>query len=132
MLRKSLSVVVGLFFATALLVAQASQAQIKKARDQVDLSNDIRVGSTVLKSGRYEVKSSPEGLTFRHMVRDVANSEQWNYDTEQEPVVVKVAATPLPEKSRGTELDMSDVDNGVRVLKAVTIDGTDQKLTIEQ
>ena len=96
------------------------------------LSEDVRVGSTLLKSGRYEVKSGNEGLTFRHMVRDVAYSEEWNYDTEQEPVVVKVTATSLPEKSKGTQLEMPPDENGVRVLKSVTIDGTDVKLMIER
>ena len=130
--RKSLSVVIGVLFAGAIVAAQRPQTHIKTARDQVVFSDDVRVGSTLLKSGRYEVKSSDEGLTFRHMVRDVNYTEIWNYDSEQEPVVVKVSASPLPGKVKGTELDMPADASGTHVLKSVTIDGTDVKLTIEQ
>ena len=128
---KSLSVAVAIILAGALVGAQASQSPVKKVRKQITLSQEVKVGSTVLQSGKYEVSSSDQGITFRKMVQDVAYTGQWNYDTNWKPVVVKVSATVLEAKSKGTMLDMPEV-SGVRVLKSITLDDTNVKFTIEQ
>ena len=52
---KVLFVVAGLMVASALVGAQAAQSPVKKVRKQITLSLDVKVGSTVLKSGKYEV-----------------------------------------------------------------------------
>ena len=128
---KSLSVAVAVILATALVGAQASQSPVKKVRKQITLSQEVKVGDTVLKTGKYEVSSNDQGLTFKRMVQDVAYTGVWNYDTEWKPVVVKVSATVLEAKSKGTMLDMPEV-SGVRVLKSITLDDTNVKFTIEQ
>jgi len=128
---KSLSVAVAIILAGALVGAQASQSPVKKVRKQITLSQEVKVGSTVLQSGKYEVSSNDQGLTFKRMVQDVAYTGQWNYDTNWKPVVVKVSATVLEAKSKGTMLDMPEV-SGVRVLKSITLDDTNVKFTIEQ
>ena len=128
---KSALVVVGLMLAGA-VSAQAAQSPIKKVKQQVSISEDVKVGTTVLKSGKYEVASNDKGqLTFRRMVQDVAYPMQWNYDMKEQPVVVKASATVLDKKNRGTELDIAD-NGGVRVLKSITLDDTNVKFTIEQ
>jgi hypothetical protein len=131
-LKKSLFVVAGLMLATALVGAQAAQSPVKKVRQQITFSQDFKVGSTVLKSGKYEVSSSDQGITFRKMVQDVAYTGQWNYDMKEKPVVVKATVTVLEAKSRGTLMDMPTDNSGVRVLKAITLDDTNVKFTFEQ
>jgi hypothetical protein len=127
---KSMFVVLGLVLAGAIVGAQASQSPIKKVREQVTFANDVKVGSVLLKSGRYEVASNDEGLRFRRMEQDVSYSGQWNYDIKEKPVVVKVTVTVLDEKSRGTRIDMPADASGVRVLKSITLDDTNVKFTI--
>jgi hypothetical protein len=132
---KALSVVVGILVASSLLGAQAAQTpvKVKKVRQQITLSQDLKVGSTVLKSGRYEVSSDDQGLTFRHMVPDSAYADQWVRDGKVKPVVVKATATLLDAKSRGMQMDVAPADSsGVPVLKAISLDDTNIKFTIEQ
>jgi hypothetical protein len=131
---KIVSVVVGLMVASALVGAQAAQspAKVKKVRQQINLAQDVKVGSTVLKSGRYEVSSDDQGLTFRHMVPDSAYADQWIRDNKVKPVVVKATATVLEAKSRGMQMDVVADSSGVPVLKAISLDDTNIKFTIEQ
>jgi hypothetical protein len=131
---KVLSLVVGLVVASSLVGAQATQtpAKIKKVRQQITLSQDVKVGSTVLKSGRYEVSSDDQGLTFRHLVPDSAYADQWTRDNKFKPVVVKATATLLEAKSRGMQMDVTPDSSGVAVLKAISLDDTNIKFTIEQ
>lgn len=130
---KVLSVVVGLIVASSLVGAQAAQSpvKIKKVRQQITLAQDLKVGSTVLKSGRYEVSSDDQGLTFRHLVPDSAYADQWTRDNKFKPVVVKATATLLEAKSRGMQMDVTADSSGVPVLKAISLDDTNIKFTIE-
>jgi len=127
------SVVVGLFLASSFVGAQAAQspAKVKKVRQQITLSQDVKVGSTVLKSGKYEVSSDDQGLTFRHLVPDSAYADQWMRDSKMKPVVVKATATVLEAKNRGMQLDVVPDSSGVAVLKAISLDDTNLKFTIE-
>lgn len=131
---KSLSVFVGLILASAVLGAQAAQtpAKVKDVRQQITLSQDVKVGSTVLKSGKYEVSSKNQELTFRLLVQDPAYAYQWIRDTKFKPVVVKTTPTVLDEKSKSLQLDTTPDTAGVPVLKAITLDDTNVKFTIEQ
>ena len=131
---KIVSVVVGVLVAGALVGAQAAQspAKIKKVRQQINLAQDLKVGSTVLKSGRYEVSSDDQGLTFRHMVPDSAYADQWIRDNKVKPVVVKATATVLEAKNRGMQMDVVADSSGVAVLKAISLDDTNLKFTIAQ
>lgn len=128
---KSLSVVVGLILAGSLVGAQAAQSPVKKVRKQVIFSQDVKVGSDVLKSGRYEVSSNDQGLTFKRMVQDVAYTDQWNIDVDVKPVTVKATATVLEAKSKGTQMDLPTDPSGVRVLKTITLEDTNVKFTIQ-
>ena len=92
----------------------------------------MKVGSTVLKSGKYEVSSKNQELTFRLLVQDPAYAYQWIRDTKFKPVVVKTTPTVLDEKSKSLQLDTTPDTAGVPVLKAITLDDTNVKFTIEQ
>lgn len=127
------SVVVGVFLASSFVGAQAAQspAKVKKVRQQITLSQDVKVGSTILKSGKYEVSSDDQGLTFRHLVPDSAYADKWMRDSKMKPVVVKATATVLEAKNRGMQLDVVPDSSGVAVLKAISLDDTNLKFTIE-
>ena len=133
-MRRLLNVVVGVMVAGALVGAQAKSPEIKKVKQEVTFSDDVKVGSTLLKSGRYQVSSSATGteLTFRRMIRDVAYPGVWVFDMEQQPVVAKCTVTALAAKNKGTSLDMPDDGAGGRTLKALTLDGTNLTFTIAQ
>jgi len=129
-MRKLLSVVIGLMVASALVAAQTKAPAIKKVKDQITFSEDVKVGSTVLKAGRYEVASSADGgqLTFRKMIPDVSYPNIWVFDMKEQPVVAKVTAKALAEKVRGTSLDTDDAA-GLKTLKSLTLDGTNVTFT---
>ena len=127
------SVVIGLILASALVGAQAAQtpAKIKNVRQEISLSQDVKVGTAVLKSGQYQVSSKDQELTFRRLMQDPAYGGQWIVDTKMKPVVVKVTATVLEAKSKGTQIDMPADNSGVAVLKSITLDDSNVKFTIE-
>ena len=127
------SVVVGLILASALVGAQAAQTpvKIKNVRQEISLSQDVKVGTTVLKSGQYQVTSKDQELTFRRLMQDPNYNGQWLVDTRVKPVVVKFTATILEAKSQTTRLDMPADSSGVAVLKSMTLDGSNVKFTIE-
>jgi hypothetical protein len=131
---KVASVIVGFFVAGTLVGAQAAQSpvKVKKVRQQITLSQDVKVGSTVLKAGKYEVASDEQGLTFRHLIQDSAYTEMWIRDSKVKPVVVKATATVLEAKSRSMQLDTTADPSGVPVLKSITLDDTNVKFTIDQ
>ncbi|HEX5069411.1 MAG TPA: hypothetical protein VFV78_04280 [Vicinamibacterales bacterium] len=132
-MRKLVSVVVGLMVAGAMVAAQTKAPAIKKVKEQVSFSDDVKVGSTILKAGRYEVSSSADGaqLTFRKLISDISIKNQFNYDMKEKPVVANVKATPLPEKAKGTRMDLPDDPSGVKVLKSLTLDGTNITFSID-
>jgi hypothetical protein len=131
---KIVSVAMGLILASALVGAQASQstAKIKNVRQQISLSEDVKVGSTVLKSGQYQVSSNNQELTFRRMTQNPGYEGQWIIVTKEKPVVVKCTITVLDAKSRGTRIDMPEDGAGVHVLKSITLDDSNVKFVIEQ
>ena len=127
------SVVAGLALTATLAAAQSSQepVKIKNVRQEVSLTQDVKVGTTVLKSGQYQVSSKGQDLTFRRLMQDPAYGGQW-IPTRDKPVVVKCTVTTLVDKSRGTQLDTAADTAGVPVLKSITLDNTNIKFTIEQ
>ena len=126
------SVVVGLALTTPLVAAQSqAPVKIKDVRQEVSLTQDVKVGTTVLKSGQYQVSSKGQDLTFRRLMQDPAYGGQW-IPTRDKPVVVKCTVTTLVDKSRGTQLDTAADTAGVPVLKSITLDNTNVKFTIEQ
>jgi hypothetical protein len=134
---KILSLIVGLILASAFTGAQASQSQtpgkIKKVRQQIELTDDVKVGSTVLKSGYYQVTSNDnQELTFRRMLQDSGYAGQFVPDNKTKPVVVKCTITVLEAKAQGTHVDMPADSSGAHVLKSITLDDTNLTFTIAQ
>lgn len=132
---KLLSVVVGLILASAFVGAQASQSpvKVKKVRQQIEFSEDVKVGSTVLKSGYYLVTSNDnQELTFRRMLQDSGYAGQFVPDNKTKPVVVKCTIAVLEAKSVGTHVDTPADSSGTHVLKSITLDDTNLTFTIAQ
>ena len=132
---KFLSVIVGLTLATAFVGAHAPQnaGKIKKVRQQIEFSEDVKVGSTVLKKGYYQVVSNDnQELTFTRLLQDSSYSGQFLFDKKTKPVVVKCTVEVLEAKSRGTRVNMPPDASGVPVLKSLTLDDTNVTFTIAQ
>lgn len=126
------SIAAALAFSTAAVSAQAPPPAIrfKNVRQEVAFSADVKVGTTVLESGRYQVTSKDQVLTFRKLRQDSASTSQWIVDMRATPVVVNTTATMLDEKSRGTQLDMPADAAGVAVLKSIVFEGSNIRFTI--
>lgn len=132
---KFVSVIAGLILATAFVGAQAPQTagKIKKVRQQIEFSDDVKVGSAVLKKGYYQVVSNDnQELTFTRLLQDSAYSGQLIFDKKTKPVTVKCTVEVLEAKSRGTRVNMPPDASGVPVLKSLTLDDTNVTFTIAQ
>src|SRR5689334_16282735 len=88
-------VAAGLILAGAFTKAQAYQdksqtqsaSKVKKVRQQIEFNEDVKVGSSVLKKGYYQVTSNDAGeLTFRRLLVDPAYTSQFVLDNRTKPV----------------------------------------------
>lgn len=133
-MKKSLIVIVGLLFAGAALSAQdLSKAKVKNDREQITFDTDVKVGATVLKAGEYLVIANGTQLTFRHLVENSNGFGHYDIDMKMKPVVVVCPdAVVRPEKSESTEMDMPTDASGVKVLKRLTLVGSDVEYTISK
>jgi hypothetical protein len=130
-MRKAAFVLVGLLVTGAMVSAQdVSTAKVKKAKIQLTLDADLKVGAAVLKAGTYEVQANGAQLTFRHLVENSLGPGHWDIDIKQKPLSISCATTVLKEKSADTELNMPADTGGVHVLKTMMIAGSDVKYTI--
>jgi hypothetical protein len=133
---KSHVVVVIASLICAVVSAEAFQApspKIKTVRAEVVVQEDMKVGSTLLKAGRYQVSSNAEqDLTFRRLIPDSSFSSQWMVDRGMKPVVVKTTATVLDAKSDSTYLETGPDSSGVPVLKSIRLQGVSLKFTLTQ
>jgi hypothetical protein len=123
-------VVVGLLCAGAMLCTQASvTAKAKEYKDHVTLSSDLKVGSTVLKPGDYQVTSDGSTITFKELVRSVDDSAQ-RVNSKFKAVSVPCQTKSLPTKSENTQLDTTADPSGGTVLRGLTIRGSDVAFTV--
>ena len=125
--------VVRIVFAGAVGSANGFQSpvKIKDVRQDISLTQDVKVGTTVLASGQYRVSSKDQQLTFRRLMEDSSYGGQWLIDTRQKAVVVKVTAVLLNEKSAATRMEMPPDSAGIPVLKSITLSDTNIKFTLE-
>lgn len=122
--------VVGLVCAGALLCTQAPvMAKAKALKDQVTLTADLKVGTTVLKPGDYEVKVDGSTITFTHLHLSVDDSVPVK-DSKFKPVSVPCQTKSLPSKSEDTQLDTAADPSGGTVLKGVMIRGSEVEFTV--
>lgn len=119
---------VAVVLAGVALAAQATSA-VKDIKKQLVLTQDVKVGTTVLSTGRYQVSSKNQELTFRRLRPDPGASGQWIVDSGQKPILVKCTVSVLDAKSDRTSLEMAP-GNGVPTLASLTLEGTSVKFTI--
>jgi hypothetical protein len=123
-------VVVGLICAGAMLTMQTSvAAKAKTVKDQVTLTSDLKVGSTVLKAGDYQVASDGKEITFKSLYRSVDDNSAV-VDKKVKPVSVPCQTTPLQKKSDATQLNTAADPSGGTVLKGLTIRGSEVAFTV--
>ena len=130
-MRKSALILVALLFTGTFLSAQdLTTAKVKKAKIQLTLDADLKVGAAVLKAGTYEVQANGAQLTFRHLVENSLGPGHWDIDIKQKPVAITCATTVLKDKSADTEMSMPADSTGLHVLKTMTIAGSDVQFSI--
>lgn len=125
-MKKLFVIVVGLAMTGSFVAAQSQS--VKNVRGRFELSQDTKAGSALLKAGRYEVASKGSELTFRKLVQDPTMGTQWNFDMKEKPVVVTCDASVLPEKTKGTRLQIP-TESGGAVLQTLAVDGTNVLFT---
>jgi len=130
-MRKSALVLVALLFTGTFLSAQdLTTAKVKKAKIQLVLDADLKVGAAVLKAGTYEVQANGAQLTFSHLVENSLGPGHWDIDIKQKPVAITCATTVLKDKSADTEMSMPADASGIHVLKTMTLAGSDVQYSI--
>jgi hypothetical protein len=129
-MRKLGTVVMGLLCAVGLLTMQTSvSAKAKTVKDQITIASDLKVGSTVLKAGSYEVKADGTQITFQQLMRSVDDSAQV-VDKHAKPVTVPCQTKPLAKKSPATSLDTQADAAGATVLRGIEIRGSGVAFTV--
>lgn len=122
--------VVGLVCAGALLCTQASvAAKAKTYKDHVTLTADLKVGTTVLKPGDYQVAVDGSTITFTHLHASVDDSVPVK-DSKFKPVSIPCQTKALPNKSQDTQLDTAADSSGGTVLKGVLMRGSEVEFTV--
>ena len=132
-MRKSALILVALLFTgvRSLSAQDLTTAKVKKAKIQLTLDADLKVGAAVLKAGTYEVQANGAQLTFRHLVENsLGLAGHWDIDIKQKPVAITCATTVLKDKSADTEMSMPADSTGLHVLKTMTIAGSDVQFSI--
>jgi hypothetical protein len=105
-------------------------AKAKTVKDQVTISADLKVGTSVLKAGSYRVESDGSKITFQHLLPSVDGYEQL-VDKKVQPVSVPCSTKPLEKKSASTSLDtQADAAGGTTVLKGLQIRGSEVAFTV--
>ncbi len=121
--------VVGLVCAGALVTQAPVSARAQTVEDLVALTTDLKVGTTVLKPGDYQVAVDGTTITFTHLHLSVDNSVPVK-DSKFKPVSVPCQTKALPNKSEDTQLDTAADPSGGTVLKGVLIRGSEVEFTV--
>jgi hypothetical protein len=105
-------------------------AKAKTVKDEITISSDLKVGSSVLKAGSYRVESDGSKITFQHLLRSVDGNAQL-VDKHEQPVSVPCTTKALDKKSASTSLDtQADAAGSATVLKGVQIRGSEVAFTV--
>ena len=119
-MRKLLALVLGAAFVTVVLAAQTHDNQTEKtAKDSITLTDNLKVGSTVLGPGEYRVVCDTKTVTFTRKSDNVKALE------------VPCKGTELSAKSETTILHTSLDRAGVRVLDKLYLRGSNVEHTFK-
>lgn len=109
-------------FSLPLLAQHQDQGMIHVGKKgEIALSDQLRVGETVLKPGKY---------VFQHVVEGADHVLVFKTATGKEAARVKCKLEPLGQKVRQTALYTHAGDGGELILQAVNVEGEDVKHVI--
>jgi hypothetical protein len=119
-MRKSLSLVLGLMLISAVLAAQThNNAAEKKASDEVTFKTDVRIGSQVLKAGRYEIACDRNTIKF-----SLVEVGPGIFTTRTKKLEVPCQGKELTEKMAHTEMSLPVGPDGIPVLAKLLLKGS--------
>lgn len=111
-MRKSLAIAVGFLLAAGIVLAQVhNNGTERKAKDQIEFVTDVRVGTTMLTAGTYEVSCDTEKITFLRLV------------DRKKVLEVPCQGEQLSEKRLNTEVEVTVDKNGVASLQKLILGG---------
>jgi hypothetical protein len=117
-MRKSLSLVLGVLALGAVVMAQThDNATEKKASDEITFASDTKIGTHVLKAGRYQVACDTKTIKF-----SLITVGPGLYTTVTKVLEVPCEGKHLTEKSIHTEVSLP-VKDGAPVLEKLTLRG---------
>lgn len=112
-MRKAFFLALSFLLTTGLVLAQThSNTTERKAKDQITLVTDTRVGTTMLKAGDYEVSCDREKITFLRL------------SDRKTVLVVPCKGRELAVKQANTEVHTALDKDGVRYLDKLLIGGS--------
>ena len=119
-MRKLLALVLGAAFVTVVLAAQTHDNQTEKtAKDSITLTDNVKVGSTVLGPGEYRVVCDTKTVTFTRKSDNVKSLE------------VPCKGNLLATKTTATVMHTSVDSSGVRVLDKLYLRGSNVEHTFK-
>ena len=120
-MRKSLSLALALLVGTVVLAQTVmhDNATEKKASDELTFKADTKIGSHVLKAGRYKIACDTKTVTFWLITEDVGPGQ---FTSQKKVLEVPCDGKLLADKHTYTETSMPSKD-GVLVLEKLTLRG---------
>lgn len=123
-MRKSLSLVIGLLLVGAVVFAQTvthDNMKEKKASDEVTFSTDVKVGTALLKAGRYKIVCDSKTIKFSLLTADPGPG---NFIYEKKVLEVPCQGKQLDARRENTSLTMPVGKDGVAVLEKLYLKGS--------
>jgi hypothetical protein len=122
-MRKSFAFILTAFViavvGTVVFAGTHDNAKEKKASDEVLISNDMLVGTTLLKAGRYQIACDTKMVSF-YLVNEGPNY----FITKTKVLEVPCDGNELQARRESTEMQMPPNKDGVRELKKLLIRGS--------
>ena len=119
-MRKSLAIVLAVLLVGAVVVAQShNNTAEKKASDEITFKVDTKVGTHLLKAGRYKVACDTKTVVFSLISPDV---REGGFSTLKKVLEVPCDGKELSAKSEHTEMSLP-VKDGVAILETLTLLG---------
>ncbi len=121
-MRKSLSLALALLVGTVVLAQTAMHDNNteKKASDEINIKVDTKIGTHLLKAGRYKIACDTKTVTFWQITEDVGMGQ---FTSQKKVLEVPCDGKLLADKHTYTETSLPAGKDGVPVLEKLTLRG---------
>lgn len=124
-MRKSFALVLAVLLfgvvGAAVLAQTHNNMTEKKVSDEITLSSDTRVGTHLLKAGRYRVQCDTKTIRFSLITTDIG---QGGFSSMTKVLETPCQGKELPAKRERTELSLPKGTDGVTVLEKLYLRGS--------